>query len=77
METGGTKEEKWTARDGKVKQTEMERERERWREIFEKGETTRNWEQFLHSTRSPFCVPILAAGGGFRWTRAKVHARYR
>lgn len=33
METGGTKEEKWTARDGKVKQTEMEREREMERDL--------------------------------------------
>lgn len=42
-EDGSTKEEKWMERDGK-RNTEREMEREIF---FDKGEITRNWEQFL------------------------------
>lgn len=41
-EDGSTKEEKWMERDGKGN-TEREMEREIF---FDKGEITRNWEQF-------------------------------
>lgn len=72
-EDGITKEEKWMEHDGKVKQRER-----RGKIFFDKGEITRNWEQFLRfgSTRSTFALlfwPLVASGGSrrFRWTCAK------
>lgn len=63
-EDGSTKEEKWMERDGKGEQREMERDIS-----FDKGEITRNWEQFLRfgSSRSPlaFLFWPLAASGAF------------